>query len=95
MTPGFAPAVRSIGLPAAAPAEASCPGHEIIRHPVKRVLILDARREHAFDEPVLVELRAMRQHVGDDGDADRSTGVARRVDQGGGLVGLGLRNAFV
>jgi hypothetical protein len=32
--------------------------HEIIRHPVKRVLILDARREHAFDEPALMELLA-------------------------------------
>jgi hypothetical protein len=38
-------------------------GHEIVGHLVKRVLILGARRQHAFDEPVLVELLAMRQHV--------------------------------
>src|SRR5215471_18560917 len=31
-------------------------GHEIVRHLVKRVLILDARRERAFDEPALMEL---------------------------------------
>src|SRR6516225_11599585 len=29
--------------------------YEIIRHPVKRVLILHARREHALDEPALME----------------------------------------
>ena len=41
-----------------------------------------------LDEPALVELLAMRQHVGDDRDADRAAGIARRVDQRRGLVGL-------
>jgi hypothetical protein len=41
----------------------------------------------------LVELLAMRQNVGDDGDADRAASVARGVHQGRGLVGLGLCNA--
>src|SRR5262245_65761125 len=34
--------------------------HEIVRHPVNRVLVLHARREHAFDQPALMELLSMR-----------------------------------
>jgi hypothetical protein len=30
-----------------------------------------------FDQPVLVELLAIREHAGDQGDADRAAGVAR------------------
>ena len=41
-----------------------------------------------LDQPALMELLAMRQHVGGERDADRAAGVARRVDQRRGLVGL-------
>ena len=61
---------------------------EIVRHLLQRVLILDARRDRIIDEPALMELLAMRQHIGDERDADRAPGIARRVEQGRGLVGL-------
>src|SRR5262249_5058674 len=38
--------------------------YEVVRHPMERVLILHARRNHALDQPTLMELLAMRQHVG-------------------------------
>jgi hypothetical protein len=60
--------------------------HEIVRRAVKRVLIWTL--DGSFDQPALVELLAVCQHVGDDRDPDRAAGVARRIDQGRGLVGL-------
>ena len=56
-------------------------GREILRHPLQRLLVLDARGNDMLDEPALMELLAMRQHVGDKRDADRAAGIARRIDQ--------------
>jgi AefR-like transcriptional repressor, C-terminal domain len=47
---------------------------------LERVLILQARGGHGLDEPALMELLAMRQHVGGERDADRAAGIARGVD---------------
>jgi hypothetical protein len=44
---------------------------------------LRTRRGHLLDQPALVELLSMRQDIGDDGDADRAAGIARRIDYGG------------
>ena len=69
---------------------------EIVRHAVKRVLILDARRDHLLNEPVLVKLLAVRQHVGHDRDADRAAPAGCRSYQAcrltffGHLTGIGL-----
>src|ERR1700731_457979 len=67
-------------------------GSEVARDLLQRVLILRARRDYLLDQPALVELLTMRQHVGDDGDADRAPGIAGCVDQGRGLVSHGRRN---
>src|SRR6202166_2901787 len=40
-------------------------GSEVARDLLQRVLILRARRDHLLNEPALVELLAMCQHVGD------------------------------
>src|SRR5262245_39035326 len=37
---------------------------EVVRQLMQRVLILDARRDQRVDKPALMELLAMRQHVG-------------------------------
>jgi len=66
---------------------------EIVRHLVQRVLILDARWQGLVDEPGLMKLLAAPQHVGDQGNADRAAGIARRIDQGRGLAGLVGRDA--
>ena len=63
-------------------------GGKEARDLLQRILILRARRNHLLDKPALVKLLAMRQHVGDDGDADRAAGIARGVDQGRCLIGL-------
>ena len=48
-----------------------------------------------LDEPALMELLAVREHVVGKRDADRAADVARHVDQGRGLVGLVGRNAVI
>ena len=51
-------------------AERAALRHEEVRHFAQGVLILHARRDHVLDHAALMELLAMRQHVGDDRDAD-------------------------
>src|SRR5260221_4481923 len=68
-------------------------GCEVVRDVLQRVLILWTRRDHLLDQPTLVELLSMRQDIGDDGNANRAAGIARRIDYGRGLVGLGWVNA--
>ena len=48
-----------------------------------------------LDESALMELLAVREHVRHKGDCDRPADIARRVDQGRGLVGFVGRNAVV
>src|SRR6202011_5080752 len=42
-------------------------GGKEARDLLQRILILRARRNYLLDKPALVELLAMRQHIGDDG----------------------------
>ena len=59
------------------------------------VLVLDARRDRLANKAALMELLTVPQHVGDERDADRAAGIARRVEQCRGLVGLMVREPII
>lgn len=69
--------------------------NEIVRHLLQRILVLNARGSRMLDEPALVKLFAMRHHVGDERNADRSAGIAGRIDQSRRLISLVARDADV
>ena len=84
--PAPAPAGRSRRKPAAAPAASELPC--ATKYCVTCCSVswyCDARRNHMLDQPALMELLAVSQHVGGERHADRAAGVARGVDQRRGL----------
>ena len=67
---------------------------EIVRHLFERVLILAPGGVDELDKAVLVELRAMREHVVRKRYPDRPSGIACCIDQGRGKVSFAGRKPF-
>ena len=68
---------------------------EKVRGALQRVVIGRAGGNGRLRESALVELLAMRDDVGSQGNANRAAGVSRRVDDRRGLIGLIRRDAVI